>query len=271
MKWFRSYHGAPMDPKWPVVAKRANVGVAEVAAIWWCLMDHASQQDDRGSIEGFDPEIVSEFFKIDTTAINAVLEALEQKQCLTGKRVSNWEEYQIEETSTPRVKRFRNRVKRDETKRNEILSVSESESQSGSESGKEVSPFEQFWALYPRKQGKGQAVKAFNAALKKTDLATILAGVERYEKIKAGYADWCMPATWLNGERWLDEASPSGVSKPVSAPKFGPKPTAFSDRDAMWKPRLQMWTTSKTWLTSWGPKPGEPHCEVPKHLMDDAA
>jgi hypothetical protein len=267
MKWFRSYHGAPMDPKWPVVAKRANVTISDVAAVWWCLMDHASQQEDRGSIEGFDAEIVGAFFNLDTSAIQAVMSALEQKGCLNGKRVSNWDEYQFDETSTPRVKRFRNGRKRRETKRNGEASVSESESGSSSESGKEVSPFDQFWQAYPRRQGKGQAVRAFKAALGKTDLQTILAGIERYKKHKPDYADWAMPATWLNGERWLDEATPTGVSLKPPVPKFGPKPTAFTDKDATWKPRIEMWTKTKTWLTSWGPKPGEPHCEVPRHLL----
>ncbi len=112
-------------------------------------------------------------------------------------------------------------------------------------------------------------MKAFRAALAKTDIDTLLAGVEKYRKIKPDYADWAMPATWLNGERWLDEATASGAKPP--APKFGPKEFKPVDREAIWRPRLEMFAKSGTWLTSWGPKPGEPFCEVPKHLIGEAA
>ncbi|MHB1310527.1 MAG: DUF1376 domain-containing protein [Gemmatimonadaceae bacterium] len=68
--------------------------------------------------------------------------------------------------------------------------------------------FERFWSAYPRRVGKGQARRAFLAAVKKTPAAVILAGVQR--------AVWSpdpnfipYPATWLNGERWRDERAAS--------------------------------------------------------------
>lgn len=67
--------------------------------------------------------------------------------------------------------------------------------------------FEKFWAAYPRKKGKGQARRAFETALKKTDLDTILAGVEAY-KANEDMDDMqfiAYPSSWLNGERWEDE------------------------------------------------------------------
>jgi hypothetical protein len=67
--------------------------------------------------------------------------------------------------------------------------------------------FNQFWAVYPRKKGKGQAIKAFEKALLKTDLETILAGVEAYKEHEDMYDPQFIahPTTWLNGERWDDE------------------------------------------------------------------
>lgn len=67
--------------------------------------------------------------------------------------------------------------------------------------------FDQFWERVPKKAGRGQARKAFKAALKKTDLQTILDGIDRYavsvrDKSKQYIAH---PSTWLNGERWADE------------------------------------------------------------------
>jgi len=67
--------------------------------------------------------------------------------------------------------------------------------------------FNQFWAVYPRKKGKGQARKAFEKALLKTDLETILAGVEAYVENEDMHDPQFVahPTTWLNGERWEDE------------------------------------------------------------------
>jgi hypothetical protein len=72
--------------------------------------------------------------------------------------------------------------------------------------------FAEFWALYPRKAGKGQAVKAWKAATKKADAAAILAGLRLQlptlalgRKTDGDYRPF--PATWLNGERWADEVA----------------------------------------------------------------
>jgi hypothetical protein len=67
--------------------------------------------------------------------------------------------------------------------------------------------FDQFWAVYPRKKGKGQARTAFEKALTKTDIDTILAGVEAYKEHEDMYDPQFIahPSTWLNGERWEDE------------------------------------------------------------------
>jgi len=62
--------------------------------------------------------------------------------------------------------------------------------------------FDTFWERYPRKEGKGQARRAWSAAIKKADEAAIMAGLaanareRKYRKL---------PASWLNGECWNDE------------------------------------------------------------------
>ncbi len=69
---------------------------------------------------------------------------------------------------------------------------------------------DQFWPAYPRRVGKPEARKAFTAARigKGIELATILAGLERYKHDKPDYADWKHPGPWLRGERWSDEHGP---------------------------------------------------------------
>ena len=72
--------------------------------------------------------------------------------------------------------------------------------------------FELFWLAYPRRIGKGRARKSFNRAREKKILPAIdalIAIVVRHTK----QVQWANdggeyiphPATWLNGEQWLDE------------------------------------------------------------------
>ncbi|WKN20841.1 helix-turn-helix domain-containing protein [Azotobacter vinelandii] len=74
--------------------------------------------------------------------------------------------------------------------------------------------FNSFWKLYPRKQDKAKAQKAW-AKLKVTPelFALIVAGLSA----QVASADWLkddgryvpMPTTWLNGRRWEDEVKPA--------------------------------------------------------------
>lgn len=79
--------------------------------------------------------------------------------------------------------------------------------------------FEQWWKLYPKKLDKGHARKAFAAARKKADFETLCAAVRRFpfspEKQFIPY-----PATWLNGERWMEvaEAAAEAQEAPEDVP-----------------------------------------------------
>lgn len=67
--------------------------------------------------------------------------------------------------------------------------------------------FEEFWSVVPRKVGKGAARAKYEAALKKTDAATLFAAMKAYAETRAGQDEQytAHPATWLNQERWTDE------------------------------------------------------------------
>lgn len=67
--------------------------------------------------------------------------------------------------------------------------------------------FENWWCQYPRRVGKGQALKAYGYAKLKTDAATLLNGAMRYAAERTGedVRFTKHPATWLNGQCWLDE------------------------------------------------------------------
>ena len=77
--------------------------------------------------------------------------------------------------------------------------------------------FAQFWALYPKKRDKGNAVRALEKALAKTDLETIIRGLAAYVNDPTRDDQFtAYPATWLNGERWADE-----YEKPKQTPGPG--------------------------------------------------
>ena len=65
--------------------------------------------------------------------------------------------------------------------------------------------FEDFWGLYPRKVGRGSALRAYRAARKKAGAQTLADRLR--QTIFSDETEFIPhPATWLNGERWLDES-----------------------------------------------------------------
>lgn len=77
--------------------------------------------------------------------------------------------------------------------------------------------FGEWYEAYPRHIGRGQAERAYHSALKKTDAATLLDGARRAAETYADTEPEFIPhpATWLNGERWLDERPPPAKRKPA--------------------------------------------------------
>lgn len=67
--------------------------------------------------------------------------------------------------------------------------------------------FEQWWETYPRKRGKGQALKAYRTARKTATAEDLIDAVaSQRATLTAKGPDFVpYPATWLNGQRWLDE------------------------------------------------------------------
>lgn len=69
-----------------------------------------------------------------------------------------------------------------------------------------MTPFDTFWASYPLRVSRKDAEKALDKALKKTTLGAILVGLESYKRAKPEWQHWAYAASWLNAERWTDEA-----------------------------------------------------------------
>ena len=78
--------------------------------------------------------------------------------------------------------------------------------------------FDKFWAVYPRREGKQTAKKAFEKIKPDDDLLnTMLTAIQRQKQTD----QWSdpryipHPATWLNGRRWEDETPVQTQVKPV--------------------------------------------------------
>lgn len=85
----------------------------------------------------------------------------------------------------------------------------------------EPEAFARFWRIYPRKQSKGAAEKAWNAAIRaNVDPKRILEGLEFYVLERRGQDPKYTkhPSTWLNGKCWDDQPDPTYSPPAIGAP-----------------------------------------------------
>ena len=109
--WFRSWHGAPTDPKWILIASKAQASLAShcvtnghivtakvtpgmVSGLAWAMFDHASQHTERGTVSDFDAETYAAFSGFDENAIKAVILAFSDKGLIVDGRFAKWEKRQ---------------------------------------------------------------------------------------------------------------------------------------------------------------------------------
>lgn len=93
-EWWRSWHHAPMDPKWLSIGRKVGVAPGIVAAVVWAMLDHASQNPDRGAVGKFDVETYAAWSGFEENQVEAILKALEQKGVIIGGRFAAWERRQ---------------------------------------------------------------------------------------------------------------------------------------------------------------------------------
>lgn len=272
MDWFRSFHGAPVDPTWRLIAKKAGVRTGDVALVWWGLMDYASQQKDRGSVKGFDPEVYAAAWDVEEGIISKVLVALEEKGKISEERITAWDKRnpKREDDSSDRVKRFReknNAAKRDVTRgnaREEESREEEKESPIAPKGADRPKDFDSFWTLYPEKVGKDAALKAWNKRKKAGDLPALEVLVEaigRYINAKPADRAYCNPSTWLNQGRWQD------VPSSTAAPAVTTNPTKALTNDD-WRSALRRFKADHKWPgVGYGPQPGYGGCVVPSQIL----
>lgn len=92
--WWRSWHGAPMDHKWSVISARTGIKPGIVSAIAWALFDYASQQDERGTVDGFDVETYSVYSGFSESEITSVIQSMTDKEIIVDGRLAKWDKRQ---------------------------------------------------------------------------------------------------------------------------------------------------------------------------------
>ncbi len=77
------------------------------------------------------------------------------------------------------------------------------------------SDFLDWYAAYPRHESKGQARKAYRSARRKTDAAALMVGARlAHKRFQKPFIP--LPASWLTGERWLDEDTVQATGPPTA-------------------------------------------------------
>jgi hypothetical protein len=90
--------------------------------------------------------------------------------------------------------------------------------------------FEEWWLLYPRKESKGAALRAWEKARKLVDPDTLAKATQAYTLMCLGKEKQFvkLPAGWLNDRKWEDDYSTSR-SGPPPAPALGAEGAMCAD------------------------------------------
>jgi hypothetical protein len=254
--WVRYYHDTPTDPKWRVIARKSGQRIGDVIAVWSFVLTNASANaNERGRTHNIVTEDIGAALDLEPGQVEAILEAMEGKVIENGK-LSAWEKRNPikDDGAAERAKRWRERKRTQTNGANAIETDKEKENKYIS------SDFEAFYQTYPRHEAKGQAERAYRAALRTADPPTLLAAAQRYRGERVGQDPKFtkLPATWLNGKCWLDDPPP----------KTGETVVKFEPTDMQgWRDRVRVFRDMKLWHPKNGPKPGEQGCRVPAEIL----
>lgn len=108
MDWYRRYHGTCRDEKIEIVAQEAGLPRPYAIAGWDGVLEYASQQPERGSTEGLDARRLAITIGCSLDEASKLLVAFEAVGLIVDGQVAKWKDRQFQsDTSTERVKRFR--------------------------------------------------------------------------------------------------------------------------------------------------------------------
>jgi hypothetical protein len=245
--WFRWHHGSVSDPKFQLVAKKAGASVAEVIAVWACLLESASQAAERGQAGEQDFEAMDCALGLqDGKSLEIFTRMTERNLLDTAGKVSAWDKRQPkreDDSAASRKQRQRERNREEDRQVRDMQHGPQSHAESrevtqnhdrGEESReeKENTPpapkgvcelppgFARFWQAWPkseRKQSRGECVRAWRRAGAESVADTVVAHVEQLKASDAWQRDGGRyipaPLVYLNQRRW-DGAEASANDDP---------------------------------------------------------
>jgi hypothetical protein len=111
MSWFRWWAGTVNDPKWRIIAARANCRPGDCLAVWAYLLEIA--KDGDGDISKADPEECAVVLGYDHMLIETIIVAMRDKELIADGRLTAWEKRQPkrEDGSAERAKAWREHKK----------------------------------------------------------------------------------------------------------------------------------------------------------------
>lgn len=112
LPWFRWHVGTVTDIKWHVIATRAETSVANVLAVWTCLLEDAAQAEQRGTVESWCGDDIAAYLGLDQPVVNRIWGAMQGK-VLEGQRLTGWNKRQPkrEDDSAERMRKHRHNQK----------------------------------------------------------------------------------------------------------------------------------------------------------------
>ncbi len=129
--WFRWHHGSVSDGKFALVAHKAGASVAEVIAVWACLLEAASAAEDRGNPGAVDFETMDFSLGLSEGKSWRIYERMRERALLDGGsgRIAQWEKRQPKrEDDTAAERKRRQREREHELQMAERVTGSESRS-----------------------------------------------------------------------------------------------------------------------------------------------
>jgi hypothetical protein len=111
MSWVRLWVDMPTDPKFRVIAKKANRPLSEVIAVFVFMMTNAgANANERGELCNWSDEDVAAALDVETQFVASIREAMQGKT-LDGERLRGWEKRQPkrEDGAAERAKAWRER------------------------------------------------------------------------------------------------------------------------------------------------------------------
>jgi hypothetical protein len=177
LDWLRWWHGTVNDPKFIWLAQKSKTNVATVIAVWAAILEHASQEDDRGCVAGFDPESYDCSLGVEEGTSFRVMEAMQIKGLLASGRIANWDGRQPkrerDDDSKERVAKHRERQRNADvtpvTPSNALDKIREEKKEEGAAApfvdGLDPKAWEA-WVSYRKTIGKSLNPKTFPLAQK---------------------------------------------------------------------------------------------------------